>query len=85
MAPVSQKRFAVPVLQDRHGAVRIHRQKFRRVLTAVFVADAMALEGKPQFADAPHQRLDVGRGLATPDRQHDKAFPCSSWSTKQSS
>lgn len=36
------ERFAVPVLQDRHGAVRIHRQEFRRVLTAVFVADVMA-------------------------------------------
>jgi hypothetical protein len=69
------ERFAVAVPQDRHGAARIHRQKFRRVLTAVFVADVMAPEGEPQLADAPHQRLDVGRGLATPDRQHGRLLP----------
>jgi hypothetical protein len=41
------ERFAVPVLQDRHGAVRIDRQEFRRILTAVFVADVTAAEWKP--------------------------------------
>ena len=34
------------------------------------MADVMALVRQPEFADAPHQRLDVRRGFAAPDGQH---------------
>ena len=56
-------------------ARRIHRDKLGRVEAAVFVADVVAAIGEREFADAPHQRLDVRRRLAAPDGQHSAVSP----------
>ena len=68
------QRFAVTVAQDRHGAVGVHGQELRRVGAAVAVSGIVPLVRQAKLADAPHERLDVGRGLSAPDRQHSPFF-----------
>jgi hypothetical protein len=64
------QRLVAIITDNRHGTVGIHRQESGRVGAAIAMAGVVALIGETKLADAPHERLDVGGGLASPHGQH---------------
>ena len=66
------------VADDGDEAVRVHGPKFRRVRAAKGMAVVEPLTGELQLADSPHHRLDVGRGGAAVDSDHQHS-PARRW------
>jgi hypothetical protein len=62
---------AVLFFQRRHQPVGVHRQIGWLPILAERPADIDALVRQPDLADRPHHLLDVCRGFAAPDLDHD--------------
>src|SRR4051812_9185176 len=72
---VAQDRMRLPnnhavVVDDRDLAVRVHGAKLRRVQPAELPARLDVPVHELQFADQPHDFLQIERALSTPDREH---------------
>src|SRR4051812_30307631 len=72
---VAQDRMRLPnnhaiVVDDRDLAVRVHGAKLRRVQAAELPACLDVPVHELQFADQPHDFLQIERALSTPDREH---------------
>ena len=69
---------AVLLLERRHEPVGVHRQIGRLPILAERPADIDALVRQSDLADRPHHLLNVCRGFAAPDLDHDfsSRLPC---------
>jgi hypothetical protein len=61
----------IAVYEGRHQPGRIHRQIGGRIVAAEFQPQIDSFVSQTEFADCPHDFLDVRRVFAAPNFEHD--------------